>query len=448
MADRKKLLLILPRNERGYWGKVSKSGKAGFVRLSLPQLAALTPEDWDVEILDSRITPVDFKKKADLVGITAFTAEIPSAYAIADGFRKNGVKVVMGGVHVSALPEEALRHADSVVAGEAEAVWRDVLDDFSKDALKPVYRAGRLIEMKGMPVPRRDLLDRKLYVSGFNTLQATRGCPFGCEFCAVTAFFGEKFRTRPVGEVIDEIQGFDTRDFFFLDDNIAGKPPYAKELFKALIPLKRTWGGQTSITIAKDDELLGLYAKSGGKYAFIGFESLSEATLKRMNKSWNSPDGYRESIRKIHSAGINIIGSFVFGFDEDDPSVFKNTFDFIMENNVDAAQFNILTPFPGTKLYDALEKEGRITDRDWAKYNTGEVVFRPVCMGPEELLRGYHWIFRNTYSIKNILKRSLRSPSGIAYRIVVNLSWRKKAHRMPRVGALNFSGAGRKAAGV
>ena len=429
----KKLLLVLPRNDRGYWGKVSAKGKTGFVRLSLPTIAALTPSNWNVEILDARATPVDFNKKVDLVGITAFTAEIPSAYEIADGFREKGVKVVMGGIHVSALPEEALAHANSVVVGEAEPVWTGLLRDFEKGELKPVYRSNSLIEMNCMSIPRRDLLDRKMYVSCFNTIQATRGCPFNCEYCAVSAFFGRKYRTRPLAEVIDEIKRFDTRDFFFVDDNITGQTRYAKELFKALVPLNRIWGGQTTINIAKDEELLSLYAKSGGKYAFIGFETLSEKNLAKVNKSWNSPDAYKEAIKKIHKAGINILGSFIFGLDEDDPAVFKRTFDFIMENNIDAAQFHILTPFPGTKLYQTMEKDRRIIDRDWAKYHTSEVIFRPENMTIDELQQGYWWTFRKTYTLRNIIKRCIRSPKNIMFRIAMNYSYRKKALRMPDI---------------
>jgi radical SAM superfamily enzyme YgiQ (UPF0313 family) len=425
-----KLLLILPKNERSYWGQVSMSGKAGFVRLNLPTLAALTPKEWDVEILDSRVKPIDYRADVDIVGITGFTSEMPSAYEIADGFRKNGVTVVMGGVHVSAMPDEALKHADAVVIGEAELVWHKLLDDFKNGELKPKYKADKLCDMKNMAIPRRDLLNRKMY-SSYYTMQATRGCPFDCDYCAVTAFFGHKFRVRPVDEVVEEIKGFDLKEFFFMDDNIVGRPKFAKELFQKLLPLKVIWGSQASITMAKDTELLQLYAKSGGKYAFIGLESLSQKNLEKMNKGWNSAEGYREAIRKIHDAGINIVGSFVFGLDEDDPSVFRDTFDFIMETRLDAAQFHILTPLPGTVTYSTLEREGRIIDRDWAKYHTGEVVFQPKGMTAEQLQNGYYWIFRNTYTIPNILKRSLRSPRGIIYRIAANLSYRKKALQMP-----------------
>ena len=427
-----KLLLILPKNERSYWGGVSKSGKAGFVRLNLPTIAALTPTDWDVEILDARVKPVDYDAKADLVGITGFTAEMPGAYEIADNFRKKGVKVVMGGIHVSALPDEALQHADAVVIGEAELVWHKLLLDFKRGELKQKYKADKLCDMENMVIPRRNLLNREMY-SGFYTLQATRGCPFNCDYCAVTAFFGQEFRTRPIDEVIEEIKGFGSKKFFFMDDNIVGRPKYAKELFQKLIPLKVIWGSQASITMAKDPELLNLYARSGGRYAFIGFESLSQKSLENLHKGWNSAKDYKEAIKKIHDVGINIIGSFVFGLDEDDSSVFKTTFDFIMETNMDAAQFHILTPLPGTVTYSLLEKEGRIIDRDWARYHTGEVVFQPKGMTVEELQNGYYWIFRNTYTIKNILKRSLRSPYGIVYRIAANLSYRKKALKMPDV---------------
>ena len=434
MDTGKKLLLILPRGDRSYFGNVSKSGKAGLVRLGLPILAALTPEDWEVEILDSRVRDIDFGTKPDLVGLTGFTSEMPHAYSVADEFRRRGVKVVLGGVHASALPQEALSHADSVVIGEAELVWKDLIKDLEAGELKETYRSSELPELGGWPLPRRDLLRRNMYATGYNALQATRGCPFDCSYCAVTTFFGAKFRTRPVGEVIDEIKAFDTRSFFFLDDNIAGHPRFAKELFKALIPLKRTWGSQTAITLARDPELLELYAKCGGRYAFIGLESLSEKNLKNVGKGWNTPKGYKEAIKKINSAGINVIGSFVFGLDDDDKDVFKNTFDFIMDTRITAAQFHILTPFPGTKLYDELEGQGRITDRDWAKYHTGEVVFKPMGMTAAELQEGFHWIYRTTYSLKNIARRCLRESSGFVSRVSANVNYRNKALKMPPPG--------------
>ncbi len=428
---KRKLLLVLPRNERGFWGKVTK-GKTGFVRLSLPTLAAITPDDWEVSIHDARAEPVDYNVGADLVGITAFTAETPSAYSIADEFRKRGIPVVLGGVHTSALPEEALEHADAVVVGEAELVWEQLLRDLASGKLQKTYRGTELCDMRNMKIPRRSLLDRKMYVACFNTVQATRGCPYDCNFCAVTGVFGRKFRTRPVSEVVDEIRACDTRDFFFVDDNICGNPAYAKELFQALIPLKKTWGGQTSITFARDDELLDLYAKSGGRYAFIGFESISDDKLAGLNKRWSQAETYGEAIRKIHRAGINILGSFIFGLDGEDISVFRNTLEFIQEHRIDAAEFHVLTPFPGTRLYDTLESEGRIFDRDWSKYHTAEVVFQPKGMSAQELQDGFYEVFRETYSIRNVLKRSFRSWHGITYRLAMNYGYRKKSLRMPK----------------
>ncbi len=430
-AITRNLLLVLPRNDRGFWGKVT-NGKTGFVRLSLPALAALTPSHWNVRIHDARVAPIDFREKADLVGITAFTAEAPSAYEIADGFRSRGVPVVIGGVHASALPDEALKHADAVMVGEAEQIWPSLLNDLERGELGRVYQAGSYCYMRKMPHPRRDLLHREMYVSCFNTVQATRGCPFDCEYCAVTGVFGREFRTRPVDEVIEEIRTFRGRDFFFVDDNICGKPEYAKELFRALIPLRKVWGSQTSITFARDQELLRLYAKSGGQYAFIGFETISEESLAGINKRWNRPGSYGEAVRSIHDAGINVLGSFIFGLDEDDLSVFRRTLDFIMDIGIDAAQFHILTPFPGTRLYDKLESEGRIIVRDWARYHTGEVVFQPLRMNPEELEKGFYRIFRETYSWNNILRRSFRSFRGLPYRLAMNIGYRKKAMRMPR----------------
>jgi radical SAM superfamily enzyme YgiQ (UPF0313 family) len=206
------------------------------------------------------------------------------------------------------------------------------------------------------------------------------------------------------------------------------------ELFEKLIPLRMTWGSQASITMARNPELLRLYARSGGKYAFIGFESLSQKNLEKMKKGWNSAENYKESIKRITGAGINIVASFVFGLDEDDKSVFQNTYDFIMENGIHAAQYHILTPLPGTVTYREMSGEGRITEFDWGRYHTGEVVFRPKGMSAGELQDGYHWIFRKTYTMRNILRRSLKSPRGIPYRIAANLSYRKKALKMPGAG--------------
>jgi radical SAM superfamily enzyme YgiQ (UPF0313 family) len=425
-----KLLLILAKSPGSFLGGVSKSGKAGFARLSLTMVAALTPKDVDVRILDARIEEVNYDEPVDLVGITGLTSEIPHAYEIADGFRKKGTKVVMGGVHVSALPDEALQHADSVVVGEAERVWQQVIEDCKAGSLKPVYKADSFIDMKDVSVPRRSLLNYDMYTS-FSTLQSTRGCPFKCDFCSVTTFFGNSYRCRPVEDVINEVKGLPDKKVVFLDDNIVGRPKYAKELMKALIPLNIQWGSQGSITIAKDDELMSLYSKSGGKYIFIGFESLSEGNLDDVQKGWNTIKNYETSIKKIHDAGIDIIGSFIFGLDNDTVSSFRAVMDFIMKNKIDNAMFNVLTPLPGTKLSEKLEKEGKIFNRDWANYHTGTVVINPVNMTADELQNGYYWIYRECYTWPNILKRVFRSPKNLLARFALNYSYRRKVLKLP-----------------
>jgi len=400
--------------------------------LSLTTIAALTPDEWDITIHDNRVERIDpAAVEADLVGITAFTAEIPDGYAVADAFRAKGTPVVIGGIHASALPDEALQHADAVVAGEAEDIWASVLEDFKRGEMRGIYRAEVHCDLQQQPVPRRDLLERERYITGFWTLQATRGCPFDCDYCAVTGVFGRKFRMRPVEHVIEEIRGFQGRNFFFVDDNICGNPKYAKELFRRLMPLKKIWGGQTSITFANDAELLSLYAKSGGRYAFIGLESVSDESLAGLNKGWCKASEYKASFDKIHAAGINILGSFIFGLEGDDPGVFDRTFDFAMSAGVDAAQFYILTPFPGTRLYDQLEAEGRIIHRDWARYHAGECVIQPKQMSPEELERGYFRLYKRFYSYANILRRVFRRPRGIPFRALMNFGHRHRAMRMP-----------------
>jgi radical SAM superfamily enzyme YgiQ (UPF0313 family) len=285
--------------------------------------------------------------------------------------------------------------------------------------------------MKGMPIPRRSLLDNNMYTS-FSTLQATRGCPFACDFCTVTTFFGNRYRFRPVEDVIAEVKGLPDKKVVFLDDNIVGRPGYAKELMKALIPLKITWGSQASITLARDEELLSLYSKSGGRYAFIGFESLSQENLKELHKGWNAVGDYEIAIRKIHDAGIDIIGSFILGLDNDDISSFRTLLDFITRNSIDAAQFHILTPFPGTPLYERLDREGRIIDRNWANYHTSKVVVKPLLMTADELQNGYYWIFREIYSYSNILKRVFRSHRNILSRAALNYSYRRKVLKHPQ----------------
>ncbi len=375
-------------------------------------IAALTPKDIEIEIIDENIEKIDFDKKVDLVGITTMTASSPRAYEIADRFREKGIPVVLGGIHATALPEESTQHADAVVIGEAEGSWEKLLQDLregGKEALAKFYQNPQRPDPSKIPIPERGLVENKGYLLS-RFLQLSRGCPFDCHFCSVSKFFGKKYRFRPVKKVIEEIKGMigkslGTRFLGFLDDNIVGNIAYARELFKALIPYNLLWIGQSSINIARHEDVLELAAASGCKGLFIGFESISEASLGEINKSHNKIKFYEKAIKKIHQFGIAIEGAFIFGFDHDDKSIFRKTVKFIEKVKLDVIQFTILTPLPGTKLHEKLEKEGRIIDRDWSNYDLAHAVFQPKLMTPQELKEGFDRAYQRIYTLSSIFKR-------------------------------------------
>jgi len=415
-----KILLISPT-----WKKETKAKRKSRHRVfkvpphNLLIISALTPKDIDIEIIDENIEEIDFDKKVNLVGITTMTASSPRAYEIADIFRDKGIPVVLGGIHATAVPEEAAQHADAVVIGEAEGSWERLLQDLKskgKEGMAKFYQSSQRPDPAKIPIPRRELVENKRYfLTRF--LQLTRGCPFDCIFCSVSRFFGKKYRFRPVKKVIEEIKGMigkplKTRFLGFLDDNIVGNINYARELFKALIPYKLLWIGQSSINIARHEDILQLAAASGCKGLFIGFESISEASLKEANKSHNRISFYEKAIKKIHQFGISIEGAFIFGFDHDDKSIFQKTVEFIEKVKLDVIQFSILTPLPGTKLYEKLEKEDRIIDRNWSNYDLSHAVFRPKLMTLQELKQGLDWAYQRIYRLSSIFKR-LTSLSGL-----------------------------------
>jgi len=442
-----KIVLISPTSTRP--GLISKFFR--FPPLNLALLAALAPE-YNYKIIDENIDEVDLEseevKEADLIGLTVMTAQAPRAYELADKFRKMGKTVVMGGMHVSAMPEEAIRHCDAVVVGEAEEVWPKLLRDWERGKLKKIYKSKELPDLSGLPIPRRELLKRKNYIVP-NTLQVSRGCPFNCSFCAVSRFFGKRYRFRPVKEVIKEIEKMietdktscwrkimakfwnkmDRNVFAFLDDNIFGQADYARKLFKALIPLKILWGSQTSVNIAKpeNEELLELAAESGCKFLFVGFESVDQSSIDEAGKKVNKPEMYAKAIELFHKYGIAILGAFVFGFDCEDKNIFKRTVDFAKHIRLDLAQFTVLTPLPGTRLMRKLKEEGRIIEKNWARYDFGTPVFKPLRMSVEELIKGEEWAWQEFYSWSSILRRLpplsdwsrllIYGISNIAYRI-------------------------------
>jgi len=391
--------------------------------LGLAMVAALTPPEVEVSLTDENVTVIDFEKGADLVGITALTGTAQRAYEIADTFRARGVKVILGGIHPSVLPEEASQHADAVVIGEAEGIWSNLIKDFKANKLQRVYRQHERPSLLGLPIPRRDLFTEEAYFLR-HTISTTRGCPYSCSFCSVTSFFGHTYRCRPVEEILKEVETFNDRKLIgFVDDNIGGNPKFAKELFRALVPYKIKWVGQASVTIARDDELLKLAAASGCLGLLIGFESLSPANLAAVGKRINVVDEYENVIRKIHSHGIAIHGLFIFGFDEDDEDVFKRTVRFAQKMRLETAQFGCLAPYPGTALCESLEKAGRIITKDWSQYGYN-LVFEPKPMSREMLQKGNDWAWREFYSIPSIWRRLGVARRNLRLLWAINLYYR------------------------
>jgi radical SAM superfamily enzyme YgiQ (UPF0313 family) len=398
-----KLKIICPR-----WpeGSLWRHFIFRFPYLSLTTIGALTPEDIDVSIEDENVREINFKDQPDLVAVSIITPLANRGYAIADRFRELSIPVVMGGFHATWMAEEAGQHADAVVLGEAEKVWPQVIEDFKKGSLQRFYKANDQTDLKNLPIPRRDLLKKGAYFFT-NTMQISRGCPFQCDFCAVTAFYGHTYRLRPLEDVRREVELLlkEKNFIFFVDDNIIGNQTYASNLFSLLTDFRVKWLSHASINIAENDNLLKKAADSGCYGLFIGFESLSQKTLQGHHKTSNRVDRYKALIRKIHEQGIGIEGSFILGFDDDDTSVFRQVVDFCEETKIDAAVFAILTPYPGTRIYEQFTKENRILSHDWELYDMGHAVFRPKRMTVAQPQEGHDWANQRFYSYPSMLKR-------------------------------------------
>lgn len=432
-----RILLISPENKKSIYAYTKEDVKAfWFPKLGLPTIAANTPPDVEVRIVDECVEDIDFNVDVDLVGISVMTYLAPRAYEIAAKFRARGVKVVLGGIHVSMCPEEAKEHADSIVVGESEKTWPVLVEDFRRGELKSLYEEKDLPKLENLPIPRRELFKPNSYWTT-NCVQTSRGCPFACDFCTVTIFGGNQFRLRPIEQVIEEVRRLKKGFVVFVDDNIAGNKAYAKQLFKALIPLKINWGSQASLTMARDTELLDLAAKSGCTALFIGVESISEENLAAANKRFNKVDKYKEEFRKFHDYGILIQTGMIFGFDFDDETAFERTVEFLEENNIELAMFNILTPLPGTNLYKKMDAEGRIIDRDWSHYDGRHVVFKPKLMSPETLQEGFLWAYHKFFSYPSIIKRIVPSLWKLPHkrllveRLFLNYAIRRIVNRVP-----------------
>ena len=395
----------------------------GTFKGALPLLAGLLPEDVECRIIDDTFEEIDFDEDFDLVAITAMTTQALRGYAIADEFRKRGVHVVMGGIHLTLVPEEASSHADTVIVGEAEETWPVFFDDFRHGRPERCYRADGPADLTRSPLPRFELLDVRYNMP---TVQTTRGCPYDCDFCAATRIFGRGFRHKTVEQIVREVQAvkqvWGATPIYFTDDNMCVNRKFTRDLLRELIPLEVTWNTSTDVSVAHDDELLELMAESGCTLLFFGFESMSEEGLASVSE-WKRKrlDEYPKVVEKVRSYGIEIFASFIVGLDGDDVSVFPRIGDFICQNDIYRFFIPILTPFPGTKVRERLISENRLLDTDWDHYNQWEVNFIPKRMTVDELRTAHRELHRRLYTPEVVAKmrKAIREFYGAALRKTV-----------------------------
>lgn len=401
-----------------------------YAPITLALLAALVPEELDAEvkIYDETAEKIPLDLEADIIAITCITGTAARCYKYADYFRSRGITVIMGGVHPSLLPDEAKEHADSIIVGLGEDSFPRALLDAKNNTLKKVYYQEKCTDIANRPLPRKDLLKKSKYIT-LNTVEAVRGCNHACTFCAYPQAFGKKVFKRPVQDVIDEIKTFKGKIVIFPDVNLIADVKYAKELFNALIPLKKWWFGLTTTAIGYNEELLDIFEKSGCKGLLVGFESVNQETQENINKGVNHVNEYKALMDKLHDRGIMVMGCFAFGSDEDKKDVFKRTVDLCLEAKIDLPRFSIITPFPATEFYNELDKEGRIVEKDWAMYDVEHCVYKPKNMTKEELEAGIAWAWKEAYSAKNIFKRldfSKKKTIKSIY-MLLNIGYRKYA---------------------
>jgi len=415
-----KIALVIPMNNSDtsksfydyrFYARFLLSKKYISYLLAVPTLASLTPVHHELRVFDENIEKIDYTWNPDLVGISVRTMYANRAYAISDEFRKRGVRTVLGGIHPSMCPEEAGLHCDSVVIGEAENIWGQLLKDAEERNLKKVYKAESFTDLQVSPAIIRSPLSRGRYLQ--DIVQTTKGCPFHCEFCSVYAFDGQKIRNKSIDQIIAEIRDINCtgsqykkkKAVFFADDNIIANKKFARELFLALKPHNINWSCQASINISEEDELLRLMSECGCGAILIGFESISQDNLKAMHKSINQRFVYADAIAKIQSYGILVHSAFIVGYDHDTETGFNELIEFIQKTNLLMPLINILTPFPGTELFKRLEKEGRILHKDWSKYDARHVVFQHTNLSSEELENGFRKVVTSIYTFDSIWKK-------------------------------------------
>ncbi|HEY2387519.1 MAG TPA: radical SAM protein [Candidatus Binatia bacterium] len=433
-------------------GTLQKTTRYWTSAITLPYLKALTPPEHEVTFVDELFYDVDLDRPCDVVGITAMGPQIARAYDLAAEYRRRGRKVVLGGTWVTLTAEESLRHCDAVVAGEAETVWTDVLNDLGAGRSRGIYRADGWTSLEGMPtfdyltlplLKREAFETSSLYRMYFHwPVVFSRGCPHPCEYCAVQTYYKRSFRTRPVDDVLDDLRTIKRHGgnrILFLDDNPIAHPEKAKELFRAMIPLKMKWASQSTINMARDAELLDLAARSGCVSLSIGLESINEESLAGVRKDFNQAPRFAEDIAKLRGRGIQVIALIMVGLDGDTPDTFARTLQFLVENKVSFLKLFTPCPYPGTKFYDDMMKAGRILDGNWARYDYGSPLVRPTAMTPEQMIDGFKFVYQGFYSVRNILRRFSPPPPGqlmesLAY-IVANLKVNRYLHSSERAWA-------------
>jgi len=426
-----KILLIMPD---AHMHKLRVGAHVRSMReapLSLTTLAALVP-DPDIEwtLVDGSVDPIPLDAEADLVGISVITGNARLAYRIADHFRCRKIPVVLGGVHVSILPGEATVHADSIVIGMAERVWPWLIADFRRGKMEKVYHdsAPPLDVLEGVPAPRRDLQRQSGYMMP-NTVHATRGCKRVCDFCTVPVVWPHYLR-RPVADVVRDIRNVRGRYFCFNDVSLVDDVDYAKELFQAITPLRKKWGGLATVEVARHPELLAVMEKSGCVYLLLGFESVNQSNLYDIRKGFNKAEDYRQVMAELHGHGITVQGCFVFGLDEDGPAVFAETVQQVLDLKVDIPRYSIYTPYPGTPLFNRLLAEKRILSFNWDDYDTMHVVFQPAKMTPDELYDGFKWAYRETFRLNHVLRRVAGFRLVSLVNVIGNLTYRIFVRRL------------------
>jgi radical SAM superfamily enzyme YgiQ (UPF0313 family) len=387
--------------------------------LTFPVLAALTPKEYSIELVGGGLQDINFDEKYDLVGISSITSSVSLAYEIADEFRKRDVPVVLGGYHPSGLPDEAKQHADAVVVGESEETWPELLKDFKNKKLKEFYFQSRPVDPKLIPSPRN------IYPKGVGMgIQATRGCPFHCEFCSIShRKFGNIYHMRPIERVVEEVRAHPDKLFTFQDNSLTINAGYTKQLFNEIKDMNKKFFAYGNIdTLGKDEELLKLASEAGCVGWLIGFESVCQESLDSVGKTANRVSEYLSSVKKIHDYGMMIEASFVFGFDFDKSDIFMKTDEFVRKSEADIPFGLILTPYPGTSLFDRLEYENRILTKDWSKYNGRYAVFKPKHMTPEELLIGTEELNNKWHTFPRSIERIIRNLNFGFYPFAESLS--------------------------